>query len=229
MATDLARAAAAVGALEDDLRRRMYLFVRRQGRPVTREEVAKHAKVSRKLAAFHLDKLAELGLLTTQLATPLGKKAGRGRGRTSKLYEPSDKEVSVSLPERHYEFMGEILAEAIAPRKGTHDSIAVACRAAFDRGRAIARDVMKRSRAPSTSAVLKRLLTRRGYEPYEDESGQLRTRSCPFHALSRQAPDVICRINRQFVEGVLKGLSIDDVDVNVDRRPGECCVHLIPS
>lgn len=207
----------------------MYLFIRRQGRPVSREEAARHVGISRKLAAFHLDKLVEKQLLKAHFARPAGKKTGRGRGRTSKLYEPSDKDISVSLPERNYEFMGEILAGAIASNKGSQDSLAVASRVAFDRGCAIAREAKSRARTRSPSVALQRLLATRGYEPYMDDSNELRTRSCPFHALSRQAPDVICRINRRFVEGLLKGLAIDDVDVIVDRRPGECCVHLIPS
>src|SRR5438552_241696 len=54
---------AAAAVLTDDLRRRMYAFIRRADGPVTRDEVAAEIGISRKLAAFHLDKLAAAGLL----------------------------------------------------------------------------------------------------------------------------------------------------------------------
>ncbi|MEA2461889.1 MAG: hypothetical protein QOH90_2066, partial [Actinomycetota bacterium] len=85
---DLERGIEAAGALADGLRRRMYLFIRAQGRPVGREEAAGAVGISAKLAAFHLDKLVERGLLTAQYARLAGR-TGPGAGRPSKLYEPA--------------------------------------------------------------------------------------------------------------------------------------------
>ena len=48
----------AIAVLADDLRRRMYEFIRRADGPVTRDEAAAAVGISRKLAAFHLDKRA---------------------------------------------------------------------------------------------------------------------------------------------------------------------------
>ena len=45
-----------LAALDDPVRRTLYRFARQQGRPVTREETAAEAGISRKLAAFHLDR-----------------------------------------------------------------------------------------------------------------------------------------------------------------------------
>jgi predicted ArsR family transcriptional regulator len=59
----------AVAALDDELRRGMYAFIRKARRPVTREEAAASVGISRKLAAFHLDKLVEVGLLRTGCRT----------------------------------------------------------------------------------------------------------------------------------------------------------------
>ncbi|MDP8929787.1 MAG: hypothetical protein M3O70_14755, partial [Actinomycetota bacterium] len=71
-------ALAAVAALADQLRRRLYEFVRRAHRPITREEAAASVGISRKLAAFHLDKLVEVGLLRAHYE-PVGgiRKVGR--------------------------------------------------------------------------------------------------------------------------------------------------------
>src|SRR3982750_3368804 len=101
-----------LAALADDLRRRMYLFVRRQARPVSREEVAEAVGVSRKLAAFHLDKLADEGLLSFRYERPSGR-SGPGAGRPAKVYEPSDIELELSVPERRYDLVGRMLVDTI--------------------------------------------------------------------------------------------------------------------
>src|SRR4029078_11433197 len=74
------RDVSALAALDDDLRRQMYLEIRQRRRPVSREEVAEAVGVSRKLAAFHLDKLVDRGLLVATYARPPGR-GGRGAGR----------------------------------------------------------------------------------------------------------------------------------------------------
>ncbi|MBO0788607.1 MAG: winged helix-turn-helix transcriptional regulator, partial [Actinobacteria bacterium] len=64
--------------LADEQRRRIYDFVRRAGAPVTRDQVAGAVGISRKLAAFHLDKLAAAGLLETSFPRPAGlRRVGR--------------------------------------------------------------------------------------------------------------------------------------------------------
>ncbi|MGH2687831.1 MAG: transcriptional regulator, partial [Actinomycetota bacterium] len=101
-----------LAALSDDLRRRLYLHVRGQAHPVSREEAAGAVGISRKLAAFHLDKLVEQGLLTYDYRRPPGR-TGPGAGRPAKVYRPSDVEIELSIPERRYDLMGTLLAEAI--------------------------------------------------------------------------------------------------------------------
>ncbi len=49
--------------LDEPARHRLYDWVVAQARPVGREEAAKAAKITRSLATFHLDRLAEAGLL----------------------------------------------------------------------------------------------------------------------------------------------------------------------
>src|SRR5262245_3410582 len=67
-------------ALEDGQRRAIYAVVRGRHRPVTREEVAEAAGVSRSLAAFHLERLLDAGLVTADYARPEGR-GGPGAGR----------------------------------------------------------------------------------------------------------------------------------------------------
>ena len=229
MSERLERGAGAVSALEDDLRRRMYLFIRGQGRPVSRDEAAEQVGISRKLAAFHLDKLVERGLLTAHYARLPGR-GGRGAGRSSKLYEPSDLEVDVSIPERRYDIVGEIMVAALN-QDSTEPPREVARRIAHDRGRAIGEEVKAamRLRPPGSEramAVAEEALASYGYEPYRSDDGTISLRNCPFHNLSQRAPELVCGMNREFIDGFLRGLGNDSVEAALEPTPGECCVKL---
>jgi predicted ArsR family transcriptional regulator len=229
MLRGLKRDAAALGALEDDLRRSLYLIVRAQGRPVTREEAATVAGVSRKLAAFHLDKLVDRGLLVATYARPPGR-GGRGAGRSSKYYEPSDREFDVTIPERRYDVLGSVFLRALRSLKGNESA---AGRAAEETGLEMGRAERKRlGIAPPgperTMAVATRVLEEAGYEPYRDDDGCVRMRSCPFHALAEQDRGLVCGMNERLIDGIVRGLGNETVGVVLDPVPGQCCVRLEP-
>ncbi|MDQ3963681.1 MAG: transcriptional regulator [Actinomycetota bacterium] len=229
MLRGLRKGARAIAALEDDLRRRMYVFIRGEGRPVSRDEAAEHVGISRKLAAFHLDKLVERGLLTAHYARLPGR-GGRGAGRSSKLYEPSDLEIDVSLPERRYDIVGEIMVAALT-NDSEEPAREVAKRIAHDRGHAIGEEVKAelRLRPPAserTLAVAEDTLTDYGYEPYRVDGETISLRNCPFHDLSRRAPELVCGLNREFIDGLLRGLGNESVEASLEPTPGECCVKL---
>src|SRR5437879_6303744 len=101
----------ALAALNEPLRRRVYRYVIAEGSPMRRDEVAAALGVARSVAAFHLDKLAKVGLLDVEFRRPPGR-GGPGAGRPAKLYRRAPGEVSVSLPERHYDLVGRLLADA---------------------------------------------------------------------------------------------------------------------
>ncbi|HET9672817.1 MAG TPA: transcriptional regulator [Actinomycetota bacterium] len=226
------RDAEALGALEDELRRGLYLHVRRAGRPVTREEAAAATGISRKLAAFHLDKLVDRGLLTFTYARPVGR-GGRGAGRPAKSYEPSDREFDVSIPERRYDLLGRVLLRALRSKDVREPGDEAARRAARDTGVEIGRSERRRRRLARpgperTIKVTTDLLEERGYEPYRDAQGCVRLRNCPFHALAEEDRDLVCRMNEQLVDGVVRGLGNDTVRVVFDPVPGGCCVRVDP-
>src|SRR5215813_13756665 len=56
---DRQAAIAGLASLDGPVRRRMYEYISDAGRPVSREEAAGAAGITRMLAAYHLDKLAE--------------------------------------------------------------------------------------------------------------------------------------------------------------------------
>jgi predicted ArsR family transcriptional regulator len=90
---------ASVSSLEDPVRRRLYDIVSARPGPVGRDEAAAVAGIGRPLAAYHLDKLVESGLLTVTYQR-LGERSGPGAGRPAKLYARSDREFAVSVPPR---------------------------------------------------------------------------------------------------------------------------------
>ena len=137
-AADGAADVAAVASLDEPTRRRIYDHVRAHAVPVSRDDVADALEVPRRTAAFHLDRLAEQGLLAVSFARRSGR-SGPGAGRPAKLYQRSAREVSVSLPPRHYDLAGRLLAGAVVEAQHSGEPPReVLDRRARDFGRALA-------------------------------------------------------------------------------------------
>jgi predicted ArsR family transcriptional regulator len=213
---------AAVAALNDPVRRRLYEHVRMAGRPVSREEAAERAGISRGLAAFHLDKLVERGLLVFGYARPEGR-SGPGAGRPAKLYRPSGRDVSVSIPERRYDAIGRLLVDAVGERTGPAEAAALRAGRAIGQERRAPAKRMSHQRAVSTTS---NVLRERGYEPSITPEGSVRLRNCPFHSLARHAPEVVCRMNRSLIEGIIDGIGVASLEAVLEPTPEECCVVL---
>ncbi|MGW4713756.1 helix-turn-helix transcriptional regulator [Nocardia sp. NPDC004260] len=218
----------AVAALDDELRRGMYRFIRRARRPVTRDEAAEQVGISRKLAAFHLDKLVDAGLLRARYEQVGGV---RRVGRTPKVYEPADTEVQVSIPERRHQVLAEILADAVLAESADETSREAAMRIARDRGAEHGQALRQQLRpgrlgAERALTLLQSTLTDQGFEPGRESAGCLRLRNCPFHPLAAKAPDLVCGINHAYLRGFLNGLEADTVTAMLAPAAGECCVEL---
>ncbi len=112
MDDDRSAQVAAVAALAEPTRRRLYEHVVRQPHPVSRDDVAGAVGVPRPTTAFHLDRLVADGLLDVHYERRSGR-TGPGAGRPAKLYRRSECSVEVSLPERHYDLAGDLLAAAL--------------------------------------------------------------------------------------------------------------------
>ncbi|WP_137990985.1 helix-turn-helix transcriptional regulator [Streptomyces vilmorinianum] len=215
----------AIAVLQDPVRRRLYEYVAAQGREVGRNEAAEAAGVARTLAAHHLDRLTEAGLLESGSRRLTGR-SGPGAGRPAKVYTRARAERSVSLPARDYRTAAELLAEA-AEQAGLDAGL---CAAARRRGEAL-----RGSATPCgdlEEAV--EMLAARGYEPHlEDVEGVdegatgaaahvVRMRNCPFHAVAERFPPLVCGMNLALLEGLLG--TDGPVRARMDARPGECCV-----
>src|SRR5689334_22236948 len=98
--------------LDDPLRRRLYEYVADSDGPVSQDQAAAVTGIGRSLAAYHLDKLADAGLLTVGYQRLTGRN-GPGAGRPAKLYTRSSREMRVSVPPRDYELLARLLLAAV--------------------------------------------------------------------------------------------------------------------
>lgn len=214
---DLSKAARSIGALADGLRREMYLFIRGHGAPVSREEAARQVGISAKLAAFHLDKLVDEGLLKAHYARRPGR-GGPGAGRSSKLYEPADRSVAVSLPPRAYDLIGQLLLRTLETKLAEESPDVAARRVGYECG------VELGSSAPRRTSFGK-VLSDVGFEP-RDEAGRVVLANCPFHALAETNRQLVCGLNHAFVSGVLDGAGEKTKIALLDPGEGRCCVTI---
>jgi predicted ArsR family transcriptional regulator len=235
---------AAVSCLDDPVRRRLYEFVATRREPVGRDEAAAATGVGRPLAAYHLDKLVSLGLLTASFQRASGR-GGPGAGRPAKRYARSASEFSVSVPPRDYELAARLLAAAVASDCGGTSRTALQA-AARRFGSTITAPPAGQAGAPAgtgpaePAAPLAELaappehseaagaaltaLRAHGYEPWQDSDGTIRLRNCPFHQLAAEHREVVCGMNLALIEGLVAGLATSDLRPSLEPRPGCCCV-----
>jgi predicted ArsR family transcriptional regulator len=208
-----AGAVVALSVLADPVRRRLYEYVAAQDGPVRRDDAADAAGISRTLAAYHLDRLADADLLTTSYARPPGQ-TGPGSGRPAKLYQRSQDEVSVSIPPRTYGLLAELLAEAVA---ADPSSVGPALMAAAEN---------EGLHAGREGGDLIETLRRRGYQPVITDRGVLELQNCPFHQLAQRHVDLVCGLNHALLRGLLAGRDEDPDRAALEPRPGRCCVTI---
>jgi len=220
-------AIAAVAALDDDVRRALYRYVRDAPAPVTREDAAAAVGISRKLAAFHLDKLVAVGLLRAGYASG----GNRRVGRAPKVYEPSGQDVAVAVPARRPDLLAELLLETVLGAEASDRLDLAARRVARSYGERLGAAERERVRpgrlgAERGIALASAVCERYGYEPGHAGPDAVRLRNCPFHPLAARAPELVCAINRDFLSGMLAGLGARGVQARLEVRTGECCVEL---
>ena len=228
MTDEFAADVTGISALAEPARRALYRYVVAQPAPVGREQAAADCELPMSSVKFHLDRLVDAGLLAVEFRRLTGR-TGPGAGRPSKLYRRSDRQVSVSLPERRYDLAGQALAAGV--ESALHDGVplpeaiseaaaALGRRFATDSGRTMttsAQDEPDLSRAATVLAEL-------GYQPQTSET-DIRLTNCPFDTLARDHTDVVCGMNVSFVGGVLQGLGCQRLEAVLDPGPQVCCVR----
>jgi predicted ArsR family transcriptional regulator len=218
----------AVAALRDPVRRSLFDAVT-AGAPMTREEASDRAGISRRLAAFHLDKLVAAGLLAVETAPTAGRV-----GRRPRVYRRADGDVHVSIPARRPQLLARLLVHALSDQRRGEDGAAAARRVSHASGREVGASERGRLRpgrlgAERALTLLRTLLEGLGYEPTAAEAGRLGFVACPFHPLSADSPELVCGMHHAYVTGLLEGLEgVEATTLEASLEPGTdgCCVEV---
>ncbi len=192
----------AVAALSDPTRRRVYDSVAAEHVGVGRDDVARELHIGRTLAAHHLEKLTESGLLEAYF------ERGPNGGRPMKLYRRSQLEKAVTVPPRSYVDAAELLAEAIE-RAGAD---LVLHKVAEEHGR------------HTPPGEMWTTLRARGYEPCE-VGGLVKLRNCPFHRLAQEFAPLVCGMNLALLGGLAQ-TGAWRATPRMRPEKGYCCVVL---
>lgn len=214
-----------VALLGEPARRALYLYVMRQPGEVTRDEAARAVKVSRELAAFHLDKLVSAGLLEPVYRRLTGR-TGPGAGRPAKLYRRAAGQIEISLPQREYQLASRIFLRALSltDREAADEALKRAARdLGFEIGSQAKENAGARASEEQRRSGLLELLESYGYQPLRvDES--VRLRNCPFHVLAREFQQPVCGMNLAFLDGMRVGAGVQRMRPELTRVEGYCCV-----
>lgn len=230
--TDREAHVADIATLDQPLRRQLYALLIERDDWLGRDAAAETLDVPRSVAAFHLDKLAEAGLVEVRFAR-LGGRDGPGAGRPAKLYRRSAKEVAVSLPDRRYELAGAILSDAVTDAAVTGRPIDAAMadaarQAGYQLGTAERDELPTSGSAADVRPGLLRALERLGYEPRICDS-DIVLANCPFHRLAARHRPLICGMNLDFLGGLTDGMPVTERLVpRLEPAEGLCCVRLSP-
>jgi len=227
MTDDLANRLAGVAALADPVRRDLFRYVSAQSAPVSRDQAAEALGIPRHTAKFHLEKLADEGLLDTSFKR-LSDRRGPGAGRPTKLYRRSSRQLSVTLPERRYDVAGQLLASAIdnATDRTAVDALTSAAaewgRTVGDEARAAAGTRPDRERLVASTC---QALTDHGYEPRRVDSTIVLS-NCPFDTLAREHTQLVCGMNLAIITAVTGQVGHSGLAARLDPAPDRCCVVL---
>jgi predicted ArsR family transcriptional regulator len=225
--SELEREIAAIASLHDPVRRGLYRYVRARRRDVSRDEAARALRISRNLAAFHLDKLVAHNLLDTTFRRLSGRQ-GPGAGRPAKLYHCSNRQLDFTLPPRRYALAGGLLALAIATARSPGGARAlqrVAARLGRQTGSAARRRGGRSGGKRRAVASVVEVLDAWGYEPAVPNETIL-LENCPFDAVAKACQPLVCDMNLALLRGVLQGAGARTMTAELRPRPRACCVVL---
>ena len=221
-----------IASLGEPVRRKLYRYVAAQNEPVSREQAASVVEVAHHVAKFHLDRLEADGLLEAEYRRPAGR-TGPGAGRPAKYYRRTAQEVGFSLPERHYDIAGRVMAEAITTSAAlgipVTEAVGSAARAiGHELGQSAVPEPSERPEQLGVAQSVVEVLEDNGYEPKAGPVG-ITLANCPFHALAQDYTELVCRMNLDLLTGLLDGIGDAGLRTRLDPASGRCCVTLFRS
>jgi predicted ArsR family transcriptional regulator len=215
----------AVGLLAEPTRQQLYQYFRERQEPAGREEAARHVGIKPRIAAFHLDKMADAGLLDVEYRRLSGR-VGPGAGRPAKVYSLSSRSFSVLIPQTRYALAASMMATSLSvggPRADGADSLQEVATAV---GTSLGDDIRRQARTKAARLEAFQFKLRQlGYEPEVLESGVWTMRNCIFAELSMSHREIVCPMNAAFMTGLLGGARLPLRVERRNARPG-CCVQV---
>jgi len=189
----------------DPTRRNIYRHLRANPEPQSASEVAEAFGLHRTVARAHLEKMRELGLVSTST------RRRPGGGRPAKIYTLTDDRLEVMLPPRRYERLARLLLQLVDQTLAPE----IALEAASSLGRAFgeqtACDYAGETVLPpvrlSPRAVID-WMELAGYGASLAASGNgdgvvIEVHNCVYRELSRDFPDIVCAFDRSMLCGML--------------------------
>lgn len=133
---------------------------------------------------------------------PVRVSAGEERGDVGR--------VAVSLPERRYALLAEMLIRAVLTSEPSEPARHATMRIATETGHQLGEHVRVERRlgrlGPERAlTAAAEVLEDYGYEP-DCATGSIMLRNCPFARLASSAPELVCTLNQHLIAGLLTGL-----------------------
>ncbi|MHA7269910.1 helix-turn-helix transcriptional regulator [Arthrobacter sp. HLT1-20] len=207
----------AVAALGDPVRKRLFELVRDSAQALSRDDCAARLELPKSTVRAHLDRLVAEKLLVVQFRK-VGVRTGPGSGRPTKLYMAACREVSASVPPRHYDLAAGLLASAV--QRSIDGAVGIQqalAEVAHDEGR----------RLGEQAGTIHEMLSRTGYDPQPDGEGGTVMANCPFHRLSLEHTGVVCSLNGALLGGALAGCGDTAHALEPDSDVSHCCARLV--
>lgn len=209
----------AVTSLGDPARRTLFELVRDAGKALSRDDCAEALALPKSTIRAHLDRLVAERLLLVEFRK-IGQRTGPGSGRPTKLYTVARREVSASVPPRHYDLAASLLAAGVQRSIDTGDGIE----------RSLAHVAHEEGvRMGHEAGDIHQLLANTGYSPEPDGDGGTIMVNCPFHRLSQDHRGVMCGLNGSLLTGALEGCADHGLALAPDAEISHCCARLVPS
>ena len=188
----------------DPTRRNIYRHLRGCETPQSASEVAEVFGLHRTVARAHLEKLGELGLVSTST------RRRPGGGRPAKIYAVTDARLEVMLPPRRYERLARLLLKLVHESMAPDTATATAAALGHAYGQQVAEEFAgDGAQAPvrlSTRAVMD-WLDISGYRASLSSSGNgetvIEVKNCVYRELSQEFPEVVCAFDRSMLCGML--------------------------
>lgn len=193
--------------LSDETRYSIYrhLFYSTANR-VTVQDVAREFSIHPNVARMHLEKLLEAGLVEASLEKP-----GSSGGRPARAYGLADYAIGFHFPPRNYRLLSIIAIEALATMGEA--GAETLSNAAFAYGSSTAQKYLANNgfsgvEKPDSQLLesLNDLLGNMDLRPAvhrEVEGFTLFIRHCTFKEVAREHPDLVCRLHRSFLQGII--------------------------